>query len=88
MHVDGSAAGLPDRRGPWALALLASALLTGARALGVFAVDWPAASSPRAAGAAAGVASALSLGDWMLAACAAAGALSLFALAPAPDEQA
>jgi hypothetical protein len=81
------AAGLPDRRGPWALALFASALLTGSLALGVFAVDWPAAPSARAGSAAAGVASAFALGDWMLAACAAAGALSLAALAPAPDEE-
>jgi hypothetical protein len=86
--------GVSPARGPWALALLASALLTASLALGVLAVDWPGTRARDAAqerlaatrGARAGAA-AVTAADWLLAACAASGALALFVLAPAREEQ-
>ena len=77
--------GIPDRRGPWALALLASALLVASLALGLFAVDWPLPREGIASPSRTGVA--LSLADWLLAACAATGVATLLTLAPAPDEE-
>jgi hypothetical protein len=83
-------------RGPWALAFVASALLTLAFGLGVVVVDWPAAGAALLAATAPGSALPAALGpppggdlvaEWALAALGIAVALALSAFAPRAREE-